>query len=104
MRFSQADSTSSHAGTPLCCQPEKTHDIVILSFFDIVKGQAKWMTAKLVFNLRNKLTDDHAPIKSLHLCSIFSARVKWICIKRELAIVILSWITSNYLTQARAVN
>ena len=23
MRFSQADSTSSHAGTPWCCQPEK---------------------------------------------------------------------------------
>ena len=41
MRFSQADSTSSHAGTPWCCQPEKkSHDIVILSFCNIVKGQA----------------------------------------------------------------
>ena len=41
MRFSQADSTSSHAGTPWCCHPEKkTHDIVILSFCNIVKGQA----------------------------------------------------------------
>ena len=79
---------------------KKSHDIVILSFCNIVKRQAKWVTAKFVFNLRNELTDDHAPIKSLHLCSIFSARVKWICIKREL----LSWITSNYLTQARAVN
>ena len=40
MRFSQADSTSSHAGTPWCCKPEKkSHDIVILSFC-IVKGQA----------------------------------------------------------------
>ena len=42
MRFSQADSTSSHAGTPWCCQPEKkSHDIVILSFCNIVKGQPK---------------------------------------------------------------
>ena len=42
MRFSQADSTSSHAGTPsCCCQPEKkSHDIVILSFCNTVKGQA----------------------------------------------------------------
>ena len=40
MRFSQADSTSSHAETPWCCKPEKkSHDIVILSFC-IVKGQA----------------------------------------------------------------
>ena len=42
MRFSQADSTSSHAGTPWCCQPEKSHDIIILSFCNIVKGQAKY--------------------------------------------------------------
>ena len=55
---------------------KKSHDIVILSFCNIVKGQAKWVTAKLVFNLQNKLTDVHAPIKSLHLCSIFRARVK----------------------------
>ena len=42
MRFSQADSTSSHAGTPWCCQPEKkSHNIVILSFCNIVKGQDK---------------------------------------------------------------
>ena len=41
MRFSQVDSTSSHAGTPWCCQPEKkSHDIVISSFCNIVKGQA----------------------------------------------------------------
>ena len=33
MRFSQDDSTSSHAGTPWCCQSEKkSHDIVISSF------------------------------------------------------------------------
>ena len=44
MRFSQADSTSSHAGTPWCCQPEKkSHDIVILSFCNIAKGQAKYL-------------------------------------------------------------
>ena len=42
MRFSQADSTSSHAGTPWCCQPEKkSHGIIILSFYNIVKGQAR---------------------------------------------------------------
>ena len=41
MRFSQADSTSNHARTPWCCQPEKKSlDIVILSFCNIVKGQA----------------------------------------------------------------
>ena len=43
MKFSQADSTSSHARTPWCCQPEKkSHDIVILLFCNsIVKAQAK---------------------------------------------------------------
>ena len=49
MRFSQADSTSSHAGTPWCCQPEKTHDIVILSFCDIVKGQANYQNPIIRF-------------------------------------------------------
>ena len=44
MRFSQADSTSSHAGTPWCCQLEKkSHYIVILSFFNILNGQANWL-------------------------------------------------------------
>ena len=41
--FSQADSTSSHAGTPWCWQSEKNlMIIVILSFCDIVNGQAKY--------------------------------------------------------------
>ena len=43
MRFSQTDSTSSHAGTPWYWQPEKkSHDIVILSFCNIVKGRANY--------------------------------------------------------------
>ena len=51
MRFSQADSNSSHAGTPWCCQPEKNLiDIVILSFCNIVKGQANLQNNK-IFNV-----------------------------------------------------
>ena len=51
MRFSQADSTSSRAGTPWCCQPEKkSHDIVILSFCNIVKVQA---TYHLTFKIKD---------------------------------------------------
>ena len=49
MRFSQADSTSSHAGTPWCCQPEKkSHDIIILRFCNIVEGQAIYEYAIIV--------------------------------------------------------
>ena len=41
MRFSQTDSTSSHAGIDLgAVNLKKYHDIVILSFCNIVKGQA----------------------------------------------------------------
>ena len=42
MTFSQADSTSSHARTPWGCPPEKSYDIVILSFCNIVKDQANY--------------------------------------------------------------
>ena len=43
MRSFQADSTSSHAGIPWSCQPEKNlMIIVILSFCNIVKGQANY--------------------------------------------------------------
>ena len=49
MRFSQADSTSSHARTPWYCQPKKSHDIVTLSFCNIIKGQANY-AEKLVKN------------------------------------------------------
>ena len=52
MRFSQADSASSHAGTPWCCQPEKKyHDIIISSFCNIVKGQAKCMETIITYFL-----------------------------------------------------
>ena len=51
MRFSQADSIISHAGTPWCCQPEKkSHDILLLSFCNIVKGQANYVKEKKKYN------------------------------------------------------
>ena len=52
MRFSQADSTSSLAGTPWCCQVEKNLMIVILSFFNIVKGQANY-TVKFILDKKD---------------------------------------------------
>ena len=41
MRFSQADSTSNQPGHLGAVILKKSHDIVILSFCNIVKGQAK---------------------------------------------------------------
>ena len=57
MRFSQADSTRSYARTPWSCQSEKNIIIiVILSFCNIVKGQANY-TYESVF-----LDPDHLGI------------------------------------------
>ena len=61
MRFSQADSTSSHAGTPWCSQPEKISGITqkmglrqlkqrfyqfspnFLAFFMVFQSLSEWL-------------------------------------------------------------
>ena len=72
MRFSQADSTSSHAGTPWSCQPEK--NLMILSFCNIEKGKKMVQLFSIFWILPQKCNVDDrieykflAPVKQLHL-------------------------------------
>ena len=65
MRFFQADSTKvSHMGAG-AASLRKSHDIVILSFCNIVKGQAKCIFLKWPIYVRNiSLKNAHGQGKS----------------------------------------